>query len=88
MINSRASITIMPFKVMESLGLEVDTKYGRCCAMDSREVLVMGTINALPYKLATYLEADFTMTVLVVDIPPRYGMLLSRKWSVAMGGNL
>ena len=28
------------------------------------------------------------MTVLVVDIPPRYGMLLSREWSVAMGGSL
>ena len=56
--------------------------------MDSREVLVMGTINSLPYKLATYLDADFTMTILVVDIPLRYRMLLSRKWSAAMGGSL
>ena len=78
----------MPFKVMEALGLEVDTKQGRCCAMDSREVSVMETINALPYKLAACLDVDFTMTVLVVDIPPRYGMLLSRKWSAAMGDSL
>ena len=28
------------------------------------------------------------MIVLVVDIPPQYGMLLSRKWRVAMGGSL
>ena len=56
--------------------------------MDSREVLVIRTINALPYKLATYLVADFTVTVLVVDIPPRYGMLLSRKCSAAMGDSL
>ena len=56
--------------------------------MDSREVLVIGTINALHYKLAAYPDADFTMIVLVVYIPPRYGMLLSRKWSAAMGGNL
>ena len=28
------------------------------------------------------------MTILVVDIPPRYGMLLSRKWTAAMGGSL
>ena len=28
------------------------------------------------------------MSVLVVDIPPEYGMLLSRKWSAVMGGSL
>lgn len=28
------------------------------------------------------------MSVLLVDIPPQYGMLISRKWSVAMGGSL
>ena len=56
--------------------------------MDSREVSVIGTINALPYKLAAYPNADLTMIVLVVDIPPRYGMLLSRQWSVVMGGSL
>lgn len=38
MIDSRASNTIMPFKVMEALGLKVDTKQGRCKGMDAREV--------------------------------------------------
>lgn len=28
------------------------------------------------------------MSVLLVDIPPHYGMLLSRKWSTSMGGSL
>ena len=88
MIDSGASNTVMPFRVMESLGLRVDTKQGKCCAMDSREVLVIGTINALPYKLVVYPNADLTMTVLVIDIPPKYGMLLSRQWSAAMGGSL
>ena len=56
--------------------------------MDSREVSIIGTINALPYKLVAYSNVDLTMTILVVDIPPRYGMLLSRKWSATMGGSL
>ena len=56
--------------------------------MDSKEVSVIGTINPLPHKLVAYPDADLTMTILVVDIPPRYGMLLSRKWSAAMGGSL
>lgn len=88
MIDSGASNTVMSLKIMESLGLKVDTVQGRCCAMDQREVPVIGTINAMPYRLAAYPEKELTMSVLVVDIPPHYGMLLSRKWSAAMGGSL
>ena len=56
MIDSRASNTIMPFKVMEALGLKVDTKKGRCRGMDAREVPVIGTINTFPFRLTTYPE--------------------------------
>ena len=78
----------MPFKVIEALSLEVDTKQGRCKAMDAREFPNIATINALPFKLVSYPKVEMTMTVLVVDIPPHYGMSLSRKWSSTMGGSL
>ena len=58
MIDSGASNTIMSFKVMEAFGLEVDTKQGRCREMDAREVPIIGTINALPFRLATYPDVD------------------------------
>ena len=88
MIDSGASNTVMPTDIMKSLGLKVDTPHGRCQAMDSREVPVIGTIKALPYKLAAYPDKQLTMSVLVVDIPPQYGMLLSRRWSASMGGSI
>lgn len=88
MIDSGASNNIMPLKVMEALGLGVDTRQGRCRAMDTKEIPVVGTINALPFRLAAYPDEELAMSVLVVDIPPHYGMLLSRKWSAAMGGSL
>ena len=69
----------MTFKVMEALGLKVDNKKGICRGMDAREVLVRGTINSLPFKLATYPKVELTMLVILVDIPPHYGMLLSKK---------
>ncbi len=78
----------MPFKAMEVVRLKVDTKQGKCRSMDAREVPIIGTINALPFKVATYPEVELTMLVLVVDILPHYGMFLSRKWSAAMGGSL
>lgn len=88
MIDLGASNTIMPFKVMEGLGLKLDTKQGRCRGMDAREVSVISTITYLPFKLVAYPEVELTMLVLVVDIPIHYGMLLSRKWSATMGGSL
>lgn len=78
----------MPYEIMKDLDLKVDNTQGRCCAMDKREVAIIATINALPYRLSTYPEKELTMSVLVVDIPPQYGMLLSRKWSATMGGSL
>ena len=56
--------------------------------MGAREVPIIGTINALPFKLVTYPDVDLTMIVLVVDISQQCGIFLSRKWSTAMGGSL
>lgn len=56
---SGASNTIMPFKIMESLGLKVETKQGRCCAMDLREVPIIVTISALLCKLVAYPKKIF-----------------------------
>ena len=88
MIDSGGSKNIIPFKVTEAPCLGVDTKQGRCRAMDASEVPIIGTINALPFRLVGYPDEELTMLVLVVDIPPHYGMFLSRKWSTAMGGIL
>ena len=88
MIDFGATNTIMQFEIMKGLGLKVDTTQGRCYDMDKRGVTIIGTINALPYKLLTYPNKELTMSVLVVDIPPQYGMLLSRKWSATMGGSI
>ena len=70
MIDSRASNPIMPFEVIKQLGWNIGTTQGRCFAMDKREVIVIGTINALPYRLIACLDKELTMSVLVVDIPP------------------
>ena len=88
MIDSGASNNIMSFKVMQALGLGVDTRQGKCRAMDAREVPVIDTINVLPFRHVAHPNEELTMSVLVVDIPPHYGMFLSRKWSVAMGGSM
>ena len=49
--------------------------------MDAREVPLIGIINPLPLRLATYPDVNLTMIVLVVDIPSHYGMILSMECS-------
>lgn len=88
MIYSATSNIVMSVKIMEALGLQVDTKQGRWCALDAREVPIIGTINALPYRLAPYFDTNLKMRVLEVDILARYGMLFLSKWSAPMGSSL
>ena len=83
MIDSSASNTFMLFEIMRDLGPKVDTTQGRCF-MDKRGVIVICTIIVLSYKLTSYADKELTMSVLVVDIPPLYGMLLPRKWTATM----
>lgn len=86
MIDSRASNNVMPIKIMEEVVSKIDSTYGKCYVMDSRKVLVIGVINKVPYKLEALREKELFTSITVVDIPPTYGMLLSREWSASMGG--
>ncbi|GLJ49503.1 hypothetical protein SUGI_1048970 [Cryptomeria japonica] len=86
MIDSGAAINVMPVGVMKELGLEVDTTFGKCYAMDNRSVLVVGIMKDVEFKLAAYPEASYKTDITVVDVPPNYGMLLSRQWSNMIGG--
>ena len=60
--------------------------YQNIYAMDSREVDVVVLIQNFPVKLAKYPNIHITMDILVIDVPYKWGMLLSRKRSVALGG--
>lgn len=78
MIDSRAAASVMPYWVMQELVLSVSTLYGKCYAMDNREVPLVGTMKDVEVKIAAFPEATYKMDVIVTDIKPHYGMLLSR----------
>jgi hypothetical protein len=45
-------------------------------------------IENLEVRLVIYPEIIFIMDIVVVDIPNIWGMILSRKWVVILGGTL
>ena len=88
MLDSRASHNLMPKGVVESLGLEITRTYKDLYSFDSKRVKHMGfikdmvvSLNKLPYKIVV-------MDVVVADIPPKFGILLSRSWTSKFKGSL
>lgn len=70
-------------------GVGITSKaYGKCFAMDSREVSVMGVIKDVHFIFFAFPEKEFIMNVTMVDIPPQYRMLFSRKWYAIVGGGI
>ena len=88
MLDFGASHNVMPKDIMDRLGLEITRPYGDLYSFDSRKVKCLGMIKDLVVNLAHIPVKSVLMDVVVVDIPPKYDMLLSRSWGTNLGGSL
>ena len=82
MHDSGAYHNLMPKAVMESLGLEITRAYIDLYSFDSNIVRCLGLIKDLCVNLAQIPTKFLVMNIVVADVPPKYGMLLSRSWGV------
>jgi hypothetical protein len=88
LMDSGASHNLMPKAVMEELGLEVTRAYHDLYSFDSRRVQCLGFIKDLVVSLFQLPMKSMIMDIVVVDVPPKFGMLLSRSWIKRLGGTL
>ena len=70
---------------MEQLNLKITRPYHNIYAMDSREVKVVGIVLGFPVQLAKYLDIHLKMDILVIDVPDKWGILLSRRCAIHFG---
>ena len=73
---------------MEELRLEVTKAYHNLYSFDSRKVKCLGVIKNLVVSLFQLPMKSVVMDIVVVDVPPKFEMLLSRSWIKILGGNL
>ena len=73
---------------MQQLELRTMRPYQNVCAMDTRPVKVEGMIENQLVRLAKYPDIHITMDILVIDVPDKWGMFLSRKWGATLGGSI
>ena len=57
-------------------------------SFDSSQVKCLGLIKNLCVSLVQYPAKTILMDIVVADIPPKYGMLLSRSWGAKLQGSL
>jgi hypothetical protein len=88
LMDSGASHNLMPKTVMEELGLEITKAYHDLYSFDSRRVQCLGVIKDLVVTLFQLPMKSVVMDIMVVDVPPKFGMLLSRSWIKRLGGTL
>jgi hypothetical protein len=88
MLDSGASSNVMTKKVMEQLNLRISRPYHNICAMDSKTIQVHGLIKGLQVHLVAFPDIMIEMDIVVIDVPDAWGMLLSRKTTADLGGNL
>jgi len=79
MLDSGASHNLMPKSLMEKLNLDVTRPYKDLFSFDSTQVKCLGLIKDMCVTLVQYPAKSILMDIVVVDIPPKYGMLLSRS---------
>ena len=78
----------MPKVVMDELGLNITKPYHDLFSFDSRKVNFLGLIKDLVVNLSQLPSKSIVMDIVVADIPPKFGLLLSRSWSKRLGGTL
>ncbi|KAH9310836.1 hypothetical protein KI387_025871 [Taxus chinensis] len=87
-IDSGASDIVMPAKVAHALGLTLTQTYGSYYSMESREVPLVGRIKYAQVAFVAFPEKEVLAIVFVADIPPSYGMFLSRNFCKYVGGEI
>lgn len=88
MLDSEASQNLMPKAIMERLNLDITKPYKDLFSFDSGEVKFLGLIKDLCVTLFQCPTKIIMMDIVVADIPPKYGMLLSHSWGEKLQGSL
>ena len=80
LLDTGASHNLMPKAVMDELGLDITRPYHDLFSFDSRNAKCLGLIKDLAITLSQLPMKSMMMVIVVEDVPPMFGILLSRGW--------
>lgn len=77
MLDSTTSHNLMPKYIMDHLKLDIPKSYHDLYTFDSKRVPYLGLMKDLVVTLAQIPVKSVVLDIVVTDIPPKFGMLLS-----------
>ena len=83
-----ASHNLIPKVVMDQLGLDITRPYKELFSFDSGKLKCLGLIKDMVVYLAQICAKNMVMDVVVANISPKCGMMLSRSWAAKLKGTL
>lgn len=86
MIDSGASTIIMPKQIAKVLNIKYDPFNKGVMLLDGNRVQTIGLIKNLPLTLFACPSVTVSQEVMVIDIPPVFGLYLSRYFTTKIGG--
>ena len=81
MLDLGSSHNLMPKVIMERMGLEITRPHKDLFSFVSKRVQCVGLIKDVIAGLTQVPSKTVVMDIVVADIPPNFGMLLSRSWA-------
>lgn len=88
MLDSGASHNLIPKAVTEKLGLDITRQYKDLYSFEFSKVRCLGLIKDICVTLSQIPAKHIVMDIVVADIPPNYGMILSRSWREKLQGTV
>jgi hypothetical protein len=88
LMDSSPSHNVMPKVVMDELRLYITKPYHDLYYFDSMKVQCLGVIKDMVVTLSQLPMKSVVLDVIVVDIPPKFGILVLRSWAKKVGGTL
>ena len=88
MLDSGASHNLMHKLIMERMGLDITRPYKDLFSFDSKRVHCIGIIKEVVAGLAQLHVNTILMNMVVANIPPKLGMLLSISWAAKIKGTM
>jgi hypothetical protein len=88
MLYSDTSHNLMPKVIMDELGLDITRPNKYLFSFYSRKLKFLGLIKELVLSLAQIPLKNMAMEMVMADIPPKFGMMLSRSWAGNLKGTL
>jgi len=88
LLDFRAATTIMPKVVCDVMGLPLTSTSRGVLQLDSNPIKIIGVIKDIVMKLHKSPSMVITQEIVVVELPPLFGLCLSREFTANIGGYL